>query len=73
MAFLAITYLGHGTWWRQVLKGSMFCSFSDTGEELRTAEVPERPGPHGTGSQAQPHRHPGQDLVPKQEVLAQTD
>ena len=38
------------------------------GAQLRAAEVPERPGPHGAGGLPQPHRHAGQDLVPEPEV-----
>lgn len=38
------------------------------GAQLRAAEVPERPGPHGAGGLSQPHRHAGQDLVPEPEV-----
>ncbi len=37
-------------------------------EQLREAKVPECAGPHGAGGEAQPHRHPGQDLVPEQKV-----
>lgn len=38
------------------------------GAQLRAAEVPERPGPHGAGGLPQPDRHAGQDLVPEPEV-----
>ena len=38
------------------------------GAELRAAEVPVRSGPHGARGQPHPHRHPGQDVVPEQEV-----
>ena len=41
---------------------------ADAGEEFRAPEIPERPGPTGTGSQAQPHRHAGQDLVSEPQV-----
>lgn len=34
-----------------------------SGAELRSSEVPQRPGSHGTGRQTQPQRHPSQDLV----------
>ncbi|GIY90350.1 hypothetical protein CDAR_417191 [Caerostris darwini] len=42
---------------------------ADAGEELREAEVPQRAGQDGAGRQAQPHRHPGQDVVPEQKVI----
>lgn len=43
-------------------------SVADAREELRAAKIPERPGPHGIGGQAQPVRHTSQDLVPEQKV-----
>ena len=41
---------------------------ADAGEEFRATEVPQRPGPTGTGRQADPDRHPGQNLVPEPKV-----
>lgn len=43
-------------------------SAGTAGAQLRAAEVPERAGPHGARRLAQPHRHPGQDLVPEPQV-----
>ena len=40
----------------------------DPGEKLREAEVSVSPGQTGAGSQAEPVRHSGQDLVPEQKV-----
>lgn len=41
---------------------------SPAGAQLRAAEVPERPGPHGAGGFPEPDRHAGQDLVPEPKV-----
>lgn len=40
----------------------------EAGEELPEAEVPERSRPYGAGRLTAAQRHPGQDLVPEQEV-----
>lgn len=41
---------------------------ANTRKEFRETKVPERPGPHGIGGQAQSVRHTSQDLVSEQEV-----
>lgn len=40
----------------------------EAGEELPETEVPERSRPYGAGRLTAAQRHPGQDLVPEQEV-----
>ena len=45
----------------------------DPGEKLREAEVSVSPGQTGAGSQAEPVRHSGQDLVPEQEDQVEED
>lgn len=41
---------------------------ADAGEELREAEVPQRPGQDGTGREIKSHGHASQNVVPEQKV-----